>query len=225
MRLNEGRTIVIVQEFFGGSRYLDHCTPAQHNVHMTEFSISEPLFAWVVLPILIFLARIADVTIGTMRIMFVSKGHRLIAPLLGFFEVMVWLLALTKIIQNLSNPMTYIAYGAGFAMGTYIGIKVEDRLAMGTCIIRIITSSNANELVKALREEGYGVTFLDAHGNAGKVALLYSVIKRCDIHNFAEIIQMYNPKAFYSVEDVRFVNEGVFPSRRRMAARPLRKGK
>ncbi|MDY7029408.1 MAG: DUF5698 domain-containing protein, partial [Spirochaetota bacterium] len=72
-----------------------------------EFSISEPVFAWVILPILIFLARIADVTIGTLRIMFVSKGNRFIAPLLGFFEVMVWLIALTKIIRNLNNPMTY----------------------------------------------------------------------------------------------------------------------
>jgi uncharacterized protein YebE (UPF0316 family) len=194
-------------------------------VLVIEFSISEPVFAWVILPILIFLARIADVTIGTLRIMFVSKGNRFIAPLLGFFEVMVWLIALTKIIKNLNNPMTYIAYGAGFAMGTYIGIKIEDRLAMGTCIIRIITRSKANELVKALREEGYGVTFLDAHGNAGKVALLYSVIKRCDIPHFTDIIQKYNPKAFYSVEDVRFVNEGVFPTRRRMGERPLRKGK
>lgn len=192
---------------------------------MIDLSISEPLFAWVILPILIFLSRIGDVTIGTLRIMFVSKGHRFIAPLLGFFEVMIWLLALTKIIQNLSNPLTYIAYGLGFATGTYIGIMIEEKLAMGVCIIRIITRSRANELVKALREENYGVTFVDAQGNNGKVALFYSVIKRVDIPHYTGIIQEYNPKAFYSIEDVRFVSEGVFPSRRRVAARPLRKGK
>jgi len=192
---------------------------------MIDLSISEPLFAWVILPILIFLSRIGDVTIGTLRIMFVSKGHRLIAPLLGFFEVMIWLLALTKIIQNLSNPLTYIAYGLGFATGTYIGIMIEEKLAMGVCIIRIITRSKANELVKALREENYGVTFVDAQGNNGKVALFYSIIKRVDIPHYTSIIQEYNPKAFYSIEDVRFVNEGVFPNRRRVAARPLRKGK
>jgi len=186
---------------------------------------SEPVFSWVILPVLIFLARIADVTIGTLRIMFVSKGHRIIAPLLGFFEVMLWLLALTKIIQNLSNPMTYIAYGAGFAMGTHIGIVLEEKLAMGACIIRIITRTKANLLVIALREQGYGVTFLDAQGNAGKVALLYSVVRRRDIPHFREIIQTYNPKAFFSIEDVRYVNEGGFLPGKRNISRPLRKGK
>lgn len=166
-----------------------------------------------------------DVTIGTLRIMFVARGHRFIAPVFGFFEVLIWLVALTRIMQNLSNPMTYFAYGAGFAAGTYIGITIEERLAMGSCIIRIITRMKADQLVSGLRSEGYGVTSLDAVGNGGKVAILYSIIKRSDIPHFTELIHAYNPKAFYSIEDVRFVNQGVFPSRKRVIARPLRKGK
>lgn len=174
---------------------------------------------------MIFLARIMDVSIGTLRIMFVARGHKLIAPLFGFFEVLIWLAALTKIMQNLSNPMTYFAYGMGFAAGTYIGITIEEKLAMGTCIIRIITRTKADQLVSALRSEGYGVTSLDAMGNGGKVAILYSIIKRADIPHFTELIQTYNPNAFYSIEDVRFVTQGSFPVRQRVLARPLRKGK
>ncbi len=187
--------------------------------------ISEPVFSWVVLPLLIFFARISDVTIGTMRIVFVSRGHKFAAPLLGFFEVLIWLLALAKIMQNLSNPLTYVAYGAGFAMGNYIGISLEERLAMGMCVVRIITRRDAHELVVQLRAEGYGVTVMDADGNFGKVAVFYSVIKRSCLSHFVEIIQQYNPKAFYTVEDVRFVNEGHYPQGNRIWRRPLRKGK
>ncbi|MDX9801525.1 MAG: DUF2179 domain-containing protein [Spirochaetia bacterium] len=173
--------------------------------------LGDPFFSWVILPLLIFFARIADVTIGTMRIVFISRGHKIIAPLLGFCEVVIWLVALTKIMENLSNPLTYFAYGAGFAMGTYIGISLEERLAMGKCIIRSITAKNANELVKKLRLEGYGVTVLEAEGNSGKVAVFYSIINRSCLPGYINIINTYNSKAFYTIEDVRFVNEGYFP--------------
>jgi uncharacterized protein YebE (UPF0316 family) len=145
--------------------------------------------------------------------------------MLGFIEVIVWLLALTKIMQNLGNPATYLAYGAGFAFGNYLGIVLEDKLAMGVVVIRTITRKGANALVDALREEDFGVTVLSAQGNMGKVAVFYSVLKRADIPRYVDIIQHYNPKAFYSIEDVRFVKSGIFPQRGRLLARPLRKGK
>ena len=184
-----------------------------------------PIFTWGVLPLLIFLARVADVSIGTMRIVLVSRGHRVIAPLLGFVEVIIWLLALTNIMQNLGNPATYIAYGAGFAAGNYLGIVLEDKLAMGVCVIRTITRRGANALVDVLRKEDFGVTVLDAQGNMGRVAVFYSVLKRSDLPRYVDIIHTYNPKAFYSIEDVRFVKSGIFPQRARLLSRPLRKGK
>jgi len=187
--------------------------------------LSEPFFSWVILPILIFFARIADVTIGTMRIVLVSRGHKYIAPLLGFCEVMIWLVALTKIMKNLANPITYVAYGAGFAMGTYIGITLEERLAMGMCVVRIITGKEAHDLVKKLRNEGYGVTVIDAEGNSGEVSVFYSVIRRACLPGFVKIIKDYNPKAFYTIEDVRFVNEGYYPLDNRIQRRPFRKEK
>lgn len=187
--------------------------------------LSSNLFTWVLLPLLIFLARILDVSIGTIRIVFVSRGNRLLAPLLGFFEVLVWITALGKIMENLSNPLTYLAYAAGFAMGNYIGILIEEKIATGNCIVQIITHHEAHRLISALRLAGYTVTALDAEGNRGMVSVVYSTIKRSDLQHFITIINQYNPRAFYTVEDVRFVNAkftSVGPRRSRFT---FRKGK
>lgn len=187
--------------------------------------ISSPVFTWVILPILIFLARILDVSLGTLRIVFVSRGNRLLAPLLGFFEVLVWITALGKIMENLSNPVTYLAYAAGFAAGNYIGIIIEEKIAAGNYIIRIITRTDAHSLAEALRQAGYTVTYQDAEGNRGPVAILYSIIKRSDTSHFVEIINRYNPQAFYTIEDVRFVNSEFIPVRPRRRFGTFRKGK
>ena len=96
-------------------------------------------FEWVLIPVLICLARIVDVSIGTLRIIFVSKGMRGIAPILGFFEVIIWLVAIGQIFQNLSNWVNYIAYGAGFAMGNFVGIYIEGKISLGYTLVRIIT--------------------------------------------------------------------------------------
>jgi uncharacterized protein YebE (UPF0316 family) len=91
-------------------------------------------WTWVLLPLLIFMSRILDQSIGTMRLIFVSKGYRYIGPILGFFEVIIWLLAITQVLQHLNNPLSYIAYGAGFGMGNYIGIRLEEKLSIGTVL-------------------------------------------------------------------------------------------
>ena len=124
--------------------------------------IDTDIFAWVILPLLIFLTRIVDVSMGTLRIVFVSKGLKYLAPIIGFFEVIIWLLAIRIIMQNLNNFMCYLAYGAGFAMGNYIGIFLENRLAVGRAALRVITRMDASELIKTLREKGYGVTNVEA---------------------------------------------------------------
>ncbi|GAO30284.1 DUF2179 domain-containing protein [Geofilum rubicundum] len=121
-------------------------------------------FTWVFIPLLIFLARVSDVTIGTLRIVFVSKGFKILAPILGFFEVFIWLLAMSKIIQNLDYWMYYIAYSAGFAVGNYVGLIIEERLALGFVNLRIITHEQGDALIKRLANEGFGVTATDAWG-------------------------------------------------------------
>jgi uncharacterized protein YebE (UPF0316 family) len=95
------------------------------------------LFGYLILPLLIFFARICDVSIGTMRIIFVSKGKKNIAPLLGFFEVLIWIIVISKIMQNLNNYVNYVAYAAGFATGNLVGMIIEEKLAVGVQMIRV----------------------------------------------------------------------------------------
>ncbi len=170
-------------------------------------------FTYIVLPILIAMARVCDVTVGTLRIMTLSRGHKYLAPLFGFFEVFIWIIVTAKILQNMTNIMCYVGYAGGFAIGNLVGITIEERLAMGTLVIRIITKQDASQLIERLREAGHGVTSIPAQGSTGLVHVVFSVIKRSDLDKVAEIIRTFNPKAFYSIEDVRFVSEGVFPQR------------
>jgi uncharacterized protein YebE (UPF0316 family) len=174
------------------------------------FLDNSEVYSLVALPLLIFFARIADVSIGTLRIMFISKGLKYLAPFVGFFEILIWLIAIGQIFQNLTNPLYYIAYAGGFASGTFIGIVLESKLSIGTEIIRIITQKEATKLVEALRSSGYLVTHDDVQGKDGVVKIVYVVIDRHDLPNVVKMIEKYNPKAFYSIEDLRFVSEKVF---------------
>jgi len=172
--------------------------------------------------LLIFLARVSDVTLGTLRISFISKGEKFIAPAFAFFEMLIWLFAIRQIVQNLDNPFYFFAYALGFSTGVFVGLLVEEKLAFGTRLIRTITRMDAAELIEALRGEGFGVTSVDAEGNAGSVSVIYSVIRRADLDRYVALIKSKNPNAFYSIEDIRSVREGVFPTRQTPAARASR---
>ena len=180
----------------------------------TTFFNSELFTLWL-LPVLIFLARIVDVSFGTLRIIFVSKGNKHIAPVLGFFEVLIWIIAISKIMQNLDNYINYIAYAAGFATGNFVGMMIEEKLAMGVQLIRIITHRSGIDLVQGLNNKGYGATSIEAHGAKEKVHLIYTIVQRHELGRVIEIINNINPKAFYTIEDVRAVNEGIFTSRKK----------
>jgi uncharacterized protein YebE (UPF0316 family) len=171
------------------------------------------LFTYLVLPLLIFLARICDVTIGTVRIVMVAKGQKFWAPILGFFEVLIWIVTMSKVVQNLDNWVNYVAYAGGFATGNLVGLILEEKMAMGIVKIQIITRKEATQLIEALKNANYGITHQDAMGGTEKVSIIYSIIKRTELPKVEEIIRSYNPKAFYSIEDVKFVNLGIFPTR------------
>ncbi len=179
------------------------------------------LFSYVVLPLLIFLARICDVSIGTLRIIFVSKGKKNVAPILGFFEVLIWITAISKIMQNLDNYINYIAYAAGFATGNLVGMIIEEKLAMGIQVIRVFTHLNGLDLVKSLNSNGFGATSVEAHGAIEKVHLIYTIVQRNELEKVLEIIDRFNPKAFYTIEDVKAVNEGIFPQKKTSAVFPI----
>ncbi len=181
-----------------------------------DFSfLSSPFFSWVIIPIVIALARVVDVTLGTIRIIYISRGMKRLAPIFGFFEILIWLIAIGQIMKNLDNPLYYLAYALGFAGGNMMGIFVEERLAVGRVILRIITQREATNLVEYLRSSGYGVTTVEAEGATGPVELIFTVIDRDKIEKVVNTVQKYNPRAFYSIEDVRLVKEGIFPPSRR----------
>ncbi len=184
---------------------------------MQPENISPEIWNYVFIPVLIVLARIIDVTIGTLRIIFVSKGLKIAAPLLGFFEVLIWLLAIGQIMQNLTNPVNYIAYATGFAIGTYIGIAVEHKIAMGISLVRVITVKDAYLLIDHLRERGQTVTALDAEGNRGPVKVIFTVVKRRQLKTIIDTIKEFNPNAFYTIEDIGFAHRHVIqtPKERR----------
>jgi uncharacterized protein YebE (UPF0316 family) len=168
------------------------------------------LFSYILMPILIFLARICDVSIGTMRIIFVSKGKRNIAPILGFFEVLIWITAISKIMENLDHYINFIAYAAGFATGNFVGMIIEEKLAMGILMIRVFAYENGDEMVQSLNKQGFGATVVEAHGAREKIDLIYSIVKRNELANVLNIITNMNPKIFYTIEEVKSVNEGIF---------------
>lgn len=169
--------------------------------------IHTPVWTWIILPILIFCARIIDVSIGTVRIMFISKSYRLPAAALGFIEVLLWLFAMTQILQHLTNPVMYLAFAGGFATGNFMGIALENKIAMGTAMIRVITRVEAFDLIQHLRKEGFTLTSLDAEGNTGPVKVLFTVVKKKFIPEVIELVKTYNPNAFYTIEDVNFVKQ------------------
>jgi uncharacterized protein YebE (UPF0316 family) len=190
------------------------------------------LYSWVVLPVLIFLARISDVTLGTVRLIFVSRGFKYLAPLTGFFEVLIWILAIGQIMQNLANPVCYLAYAGGFAAGNYIGIMVVERLSLGVVLVRVITQKGAEPLLERLRQQNYGVTSVDGQGGAGPVQVIFTIVPRREVGGVVELVKGFNPQAFYSIEEVGFVEKGVFPLKKEWRymgltrfLRPFRKGK
>ena len=159
------------------------------------------------IPFFIFFARILDVSLGTLRIMFVSKGLRWRATLLGFIEVLIWIIIVAQIFHNLDNWFNYIAYAAGFSAGTYIGMYLEERMKMGIQIFRIIVGKERDTLVETLKEHNFRVTSLDGEGKYGPVKVIFTVAKRKRWQELATIVNQYAPNSFYSVEDVKHVSQ------------------
>jgi len=199
---------------------------------MDSIMADSTVYGWVVLPVMIFCARITDVSMGTVRIILTARGHRYVAPALGFFEIVIWLLAIGQIMKNLANPACYIAYAGGYAMGNFVGIYIHQRLSLGTVLIQAFARADAARLVESLRAEDYRVTCIDAQGAYGPVTIVFTIVPRRQTKNVVAQIKRYDPHAFYSIEDVDYVERprllsggGEANGGRSVFARPLRKAK
>lgn len=178
---------------------------------MFESLVAGDIVTYVVIPLLIFFARIVDVSLGTLRVIYISKGYRNIAPLLGFFEVIVWLVAISRVMENLSNIYCYLAYGAGFAAGTYIGMRIEDRVSIGKVSMRIVTRREANELLERINATQHRPTVIEAESSRGPSKVLFLTLRRHEVPEVVGLIKHYDPKAFYSIEEVRFAIDEEVP--------------
>ena len=171
----------------------------------------QEIYQFIVLPLIIFFARICDVSLGTLRIVFVSGGKKLIAPILGFFEVLIWVVVISEIFKNVGSMVGYVAYAGGYAAGNYIGMMIEERIAIGTQLIKVFSAKDVTPLQHSLNETGFGTTIVDGDGSAGKVKILYTVINRKTAGQAKKILSEFDPQIFYVIEDVRSVRSGIFP--------------
>jgi uncharacterized protein YebE (UPF0316 family) len=167
------------------------------------------------LPLYIFLAEVCVVTISTMRTIFVARGMKFLAPLLGLFEVSIWLFAIGEVIKHLNDWHCSAAFAGGFTLGNFLGIILEEKLAIGSVGVHMITHRDASRLIDALRAANYGVTRIEAEGATGPVQVVYTVVKRKDLERVLKIARRFHPNVFYSVDDLHSAAAGVAPLPRR----------
>ena len=174
----------------------------------------QQIYQYIVLPLIIFFARICDVSLGTLRIVFVSKGKKKIAPILGFFELFIWIVVISELFKTADSIMCYFAYAGGYAAGNFIGMNIEERIALGSQLIQVFSSKDVTALRKSLQEAGFGTTMVEGDGSAGKTNILYTVINRKTFAKAEKILKDFDPLIFYVIEDVRLVKSGIFPEGR-----------
>jgi uncharacterized protein YebE (UPF0316 family) len=170
-------------------------------------------FMYIVLPLLIFLFRIVDQSIGTLRLIFAAKGLKRLAPFFAFFESFIWLVAIGQIMKQLDNIYCYLAFAGGYAAGNYFGILLEEKLSIGTVVIRVIPKLDTTELIRHLRRENYGVTVVPVDGMMGPTQMLFTTIRRKEAPIVIDIIKQHNPAAFYTIDEVKVVSGGYFDQR------------
>jgi uncharacterized protein YebE (UPF0316 family) len=173
---------------------------------MTE--LLESIFAGPFGPLVIFGLRIVDVSLSTVRILLAVRGRKIIVPIIGFFEVLIWVFAAGSAIRHLGSFWHVLGYSAGFSTGTMVGLWIEEKLAIGVATMQIITTHIGTGLGFALRQLGCGVTELDAQGRQGPVELVYTVVARRKIQDVLREVERWDPDAFVIIEEPRAIHRG-----------------
>ena len=176
------------------------------------------VYPWL-LPVIIFFGRIVDVSLGTLRIIFVSKGEKYKAPLIGFVEVFIWVVVISQILSRANDMVSYVSYAAGYAAGNYIGILLENRIAYGIILCRIYTRKDGATLVQRLNKLDIGATLTHGRGSTHAVDIIETVVDRKEMNRLAGILTEFDNNIFYVVEDVRTKQNGIFPKRKNILSR------
>jgi uncharacterized protein YebE (UPF0316 family) len=167
-------------------------------------------------PLFVFFLRIADVSMATIRMILIVRNHKVLVPIIGFFEVLIWVLAVGVVVQHLTSPLHLLGYAGGFAAGNLVGLLIEERLALGVATVQTIVQNGGRALATVLRGAGFAVTEMDARGREGPVLHLYSAIPRRQMPAYLDTVDAAAPDAFVIVEEPRAVRRGwMFPARRK----------
>lgn len=163
------------------------------------------------MPALIFLARVADVSLGTLRMAAIAQGFRKRAAFFGFFEILIWITAISYVLQNLTHLTNYLAYAGGYATGNYLGLWIEEKMAAGLLKVTIITSKDATMLIQTLKSRKFGITSVSAMGSRGNVRLVITIIPRKQYPQLQRIINEFNPRAFVEVQAIKQASK-IYPN-------------
>lgn len=174
--------------------------------------------SYVLLPFLIFLARAADVTLATVKLMFIVNNAKRLAMLLGFFEALITILALSRIMQDASNLAAYVMYAAGFAAGTYLGMRIEEKLAYGSVVVRIIGKQIPDALLQYLSDNQYNYSKVDASDISGNTQVLFTVCKRRKVRDLLHALEQIAPEALYTTEAVNQASRELLPQSQRTSS-------
>ncbi len=159
----------------------------------------------------IFFAKIAHVSLGTIRIIYLTRGQSKIAAAIGFFESIIYIGALSMVLTNLEAWQNILFYGLGFAAGNLVGSWIEEKIAVGFVLVQIVTKVNGGSLDEYLREQGFGVTSMPCYGREGAHRTnLQVLLKRKEVPLLLKKMNQYDPEAFISIFDTRKIMGGYF---------------
>lgn len=157
---------------------------------------------------LIFVLRVIGVTLATVRVLIMTRGKKLLAASIGFFEVLVYALAIGYVVQNLSNVWNLLGYSLGFAVGTLVGMWLEERMALGYASVRIVSKYKGHAVADAIRDAGYGATLEWGQGRNGAVGLVVVTVRRKEVDTVCALADEVDPSAFVTVEEPRTIRQG-----------------
>jgi uncharacterized protein YebE (UPF0316 family) len=162
--------------------------------------------------ILVFFARVCDVSLGTVRTIITVQGRSILAFFLGLFEVLIWITIVSTVVLHIKeSPILVLFYAFGYATGNVVGILVERKLAFGLIVLRVITADTGRKMADRLRSKGLAVTIFYGEGMNGTVTELYMAIRRKDLHWILSLVKEEDPDAFYITEQARDVSKSLKP--------------
>lgn len=184
----------------------------------------------ILLPVLIFFTRMVDTSLGTLRLVLIGRGNRKAVRIVGFFEVLLWITAISQLIQHVNHWSSYIAWALGFTAGSMIGFKIEEKLALGKHQMRIITPQPIEEFLEALKSINQGYTVFDGIGANGPVKQIFIIMNRKHTKEVTDLVKQHIPQSFCSISDIQATDSGVFNTKKRDInltglLLPLRQGK